>query len=442
MKTYIYQRLALLIAILLLITLAVGLSLAQAQAGQPKTIERNLEPVVRLGSQVASLLASPVDELFVYRFDGVTPAQIPVQVDEVTASGSYTTTEDGLLDGNDEIVFMAADLGGRPTDPATLLAALPISPTWSEIEVTDPLDPARHGWAYLVRSSQLTQPAADYAKYDGATQRITTSQYALGFAAAQPGLDYLDHNGSDNILDRSKLRVVGNFLGVAVPFNEEDLENPATILIKDGPVRVIAQQSVASTPGGIDLGSARVDTLHLAYAAMVYSTASISFTLLPFIDITSVRTSIDFNSHIASTGVATFYNSTIPGGVPIDGITDTVAATPVSLWGQVSHPYGRIVQVTDPAPIGGSPANYYCDNTDLPAECDGTSKTGDNMSYGDSGFSITGDINSRFVTESWLFFLPPPAPGEADNVGETYQDYFENPLDQSKIFLPLIVKIS
>ncbi len=440
MQTDIYQRLVLLIVILVLITLAAGLSLAQAQTSQPKTLDRNLEPVVRLGSQVTGLLGSPVDELFVYRFDGVTPTQIPAQVDEVTASGSYTTTEDGLLDGNDEIVFMAADLGDRPADPAALLAMLPISATWYEIEVADPLEPARQGWAYLVRSATFTPTGDDYVTYDYTTQHISTSQYTLGFTTTLPGLNYLDHNGSGDILDRTKLRVTFNSL---FTLYENDLSDDLeTHLIKDGPVRVIVRQSVVATPGGVDLVAARVDTINRAYPALVQSTASISFTLLPFIDITRVRTSIDFNSHIASTGVATFYNRVTPAGVAIDGMTDTIAALPFSPWGQASHPYGRIVQVTDPGPIGGSPANYYCDNNNpaAPAECDGTNKTGDNMSYGDSGFSITGDINSHFATESWLFFLPPPATGEADNVGDTYQDYFDNPLSQIKIFLPIIVK--
>jgi hypothetical protein len=423
---------------------------ATVQATQAKTLDRNEEPVIVKGSQVSALLGAPVDDLFLYTFSGNSlNGQIPVQVDEVTAAGNYTTTEDGLLDLNDEIVFMAMDLGDQPTDTSAL-AGLPISPNWYEIEVIDPLT-GKRGWAYLVSSSTLAPTfSGNYVDYNDTTKRITApGHYGLGLATTYAGLDYLTLNGdSTNILDRTKLRAVfdAGILG-KVTLTEEDLENPELVLVKDGPVRVILRQAVTASPGG-PISEASLSTMNLAYASLLQATASVSFTLPGFVDLASVRTSVDFNSAVSG---AKFYNAnTPPNGVLIDGQPDVVAATPLSNWTQVSTTTGRLIQVSDPTPVGGTAQkNYYCDDDDpdpLALECDGTKKTGDDVSYGDAGVLIEGSVNQSFMLKSWLFVL---AAGQ-ENVGETYQEYSSQPLkpiaflqgERSTIFLPLILKNS
>jgi hypothetical protein len=424
---------------------------ATVQATQIKTLDRDEEPVIVTGSKISALLGTPVDDLFVYTYSGNSlSGQIPVQVDEVTAAGNYTTTEDGLLDLNDEIVFMAVDLGDQPTDTSAL-TGLPISPNWYEIEVIDPLT-GKRGWAYLVSSNTLAPTfSGNYVDYNGTTKRITTNpeHYELGLATSYVGLDYLTLNGdSTNILDRTKLRAVfdAGILGT-VTLTEEDLENPEIVLVKDGPVRVILRQAVTADPGG-PITEASLSTTNLAYASLLQATASVSFTLPGFVDIASVRTSVDFNSAVSG---ARFYNANTPSnGVLIDGQPDVVAATPLSNWTQVSTTTGRLVQVSDPTPVGGTAQkNYYCDDDDpnpLALECDGTKKTGDDVSYGDAGVLIEGSVNQSFMLKSWLFV---PAAGQG-NVGETYQEYSSQPLksmaflqgERPTIFLPLILKNS
>ena len=425
-----------------------------AQASEAKSLTRDLEPVVVYGSQVSGLIGAPVDDLFVYTFNGeVLSGQIPVQIDEVTADGNYTATEDGLLDANDQIVFMAIDLEDRPADPTILTGTLAISATWYEIEVSDPLSPNQRGWAYLVRSSTLTPEfSEDYVNVTSGdpSWTIDADGYAIHLSAALPAIDYLAMNGSGvDILDRSKIRVVLDFLGSPVYMTEADLTNPDTVLVKDGPVRGILRQAVSVSPG-VPSSEAGLATTNLAYASLMDTTTQISFTLPDLVDLTSIRMSVDFNSAASASG-ATFYNAnTPPGGEPVDGNPDPVARTPLSNWAQVSHTTGRFIHVFDTAPAGGTQSNYYCDDDSAGTlECDATPETGDGVAYGDVGISIEGNIRQSFTAESSLFILPPAAGGE-DNVGASYSDYHHNPLSvrtrlqarEELIFLPIVLKNS
>ena len=58
------------------------------------------------------LSACLLEELFAYAYGSGTWHQIPFQFDEVEPIGNtYVVTEDGYLDANDELAFMALDAG-------------------------------------------------------------------------------------------------------------------------------------------------------------------------------------------------------------------------------------------------------------------------------------------------------------------------------------------
>jgi hypothetical protein len=385
--------------------------------------------VVVKGSQVPALDGAPLGQLFVYKYSGNNRiGPIPAQVDEVTSGGDYTSSEDNLLDANDEIVFMAQDTGDQPSDTSGLGSFV----TWYEIEVIDPLNPAQKGWAYLVRGSS-PPVSVDYVQYNTGTRRITTTpnNYELGFATTgHIGWDYLTLNGGTDILDRTKLRVTRPPLIV----DEDNLGAPEPVEVIDGSVRVIVQR-------GAGFNLVDLTTTYLAYSSMVQSFTEVDSS----VSVSKVRTSVDLNVNASG---AIFHNAnTPPAGVTINGNPDSVAATPFSSWAQVSHTSGRLVQVGDPAPAGGTPKNYYCDDTTSAQECDATGKTGDGVSYGDSGTMLEGSVNQAFTMSSSLYVLP-PAGGGQDQVGATYEEYFFNPLqvaaylegERSRIFLPIILK--
>jgi pimeloyl-ACP methyl ester carboxylesterase len=392
------RPLALLILFLSLGGFSVALaSLAVADAVPTVKIpDRELEPVILTGRAVAALTSLPADELIVYAHSGGGWTQIPFQVDEVTAAGAYTTTEDGLLDANDEIVFMARDLGDRAPPNVSPTAKLPISPGWYEIEVIDPLSPTLKGWAYLVHSSVLTPSVtADYVDFAPAFHRINAADYGLGFGVTHTGMDYLTlGSGGMEILDRTKTR-----LDCGIPFicpiTEETMSPLPDDLIKDGPVRVIARGGQV-----------------LAYGSMARWSSTYD---VPWFLWGSVRISTDFNE--AATG-AVYYSAVVTEGVTVDGITDTIPTGHLSAWWQLSTDTGTLIHVADTSSIGGIQSNYYVDNAEWDA-----SDTGDRRHYGDTGVRIDAPRLS-FTYTATAYFLQDLQP----NVGSTYEAFSSHPL--------------
>lgn len=384
---------------------------ARADSESTKSLTRNLEAVIVPGRVITGFLGLPTDHLFVYAEHANRWRQLPFQIDQVSEHGNYVSPGSGILGADDEIVFMAIDLGDKGSLPA-LAASIPISSSGYQIEVSDSLSPTLKGRAYLVASPHLTRSFTEtYALFDEQTERVVTPDYTLGFIKEHPGIDYLALYGSGiDILDRTKIRVQS----VMGQRTEEDLDPTPIELIKNGPVRVIAWD-------GAFLGYRSLIEMEIEYR-------------LPA-GVTIARLSTDFSSEIVT---ATFYNANTAEGILIDGLPDTVRPAPVSSWWQVSGSTGTLVQVTDLSQIDGILSNYYKDD----ATIDPNDK-GDRKSYGDSGIKAV-NPNANVLYRSAYLLLPPQQP----NVGETYAAYWLHPLlveamTQSASFhmaLPLIIK--
>ena len=85
---------------------------------QNNSIDREHDAIVISGEMLATFAGAPIGDLFLYSFDNQskTFAQIPFQFDERGISGTDTSffiADDGFLDANDELAFMACDLGDR-----------------------------------------------------------------------------------------------------------------------------------------------------------------------------------------------------------------------------------------------------------------------------------------------------------------------------------------
>lgn len=367
-----------------------------------RTLDRDADAVIVTGAAMPGFAGAPLNRLFVYAYRGGQWQQIPWQFDE-RKNGEYVASDNGLLDAADELVVMGGDCGDRVAADKWIGDASARSFPRYEITVVDPLNPAKLGWVYVYRSTSLTETVTqDYVAFDYATSVFTTPVYKLGFFLQYLGGNRLELNGSGvNVLDRSKFRL-------KVPgddaYTEETLEteDPQPKIL-DGRVRAIA--------GYQELGQG---ILTIAYRSQFYDLVTIDFSWSP-VPFEWARATADFSQHMIG---GTYYDANTPAGVPVDGVPDTVATSPASLWQQISAATGTVLHAADVSPMQGTVSTYYKDSaTTDPAD------TGDKKSYGEMGVTVTQPIKYVYLNVTH-YILPPNQP----NVGATYYAYFTHPL--------------
>jgi hypothetical protein len=411
----------------------------QTQGDTPASAwTRTLEPVVLTGDELWLFSNAGVDDLFVYAYNGSTWEAVPYQVDEVDASGVYTV-EDGLLDANDEVVFMAMDLGEAADLGAWIADADSQNYPRYEVQVTDPLNAGQQGWAYVYRSTTLVPgPSDDYVDWNAGENQIVAATYRLAFSpTVHASVDALELNGSGvDALDRTKIRLNATchlpfpLPPIGLMLTEEGLAGLSGFApTVDGPVRV----GSGDTEGG-----------WWFYHSLYRTDAVLSVDdLAPpdaceQVDINWLRLSNDWlDPAVSGMAPATYYDSNTPDGVPIDGQPDVVPSTPHTTWLQVSGGQGSTVQVADITLGGGSLSNYYKDNLTVDSGDTGE----DQQSFGDAGFRVDALVGQATVA-LLTFILGPGQP----NVGATYQDYYGHPLQVAvmaqgavhRVYLPLV----
>ena len=390
-----------------------GLSTARAQSTASQAplavaaVDRPQDPVVVKGANFPAFSGVPLNELVLYTYGSGSWKPIPFQIDEVNITGTYVMSDDGLLDANDELVFMAGDTTtcvdtAWPTDGQSRLFPRYV------ISVTDTLNPGGKARVYLYRSNTLTRSSASYITWDQPAQTATAISYTAIFSPAKfVGLSDLMINGKGvDILDRQKIRVETP-LGT---LDEEEIVSflgPTTITLPAvGPVRAVSNDG--------DLNAA-------FYGSRIDFDVSLDLSILGGF-VNSIRTSFDWISPAVS-GITTYYDSNTAGGVTIDGVMDTVPTTPPNDWFQVNGgaggPGGLVAAILNVDTSGGTLSNYYKDI----GACD-PGDTGDHQCYGDAGLFIgsPGPVISFTLV---AYILPP---GTTANVGATYFNGANNPL--------------
>lgn len=437
----------------LLITTALGLGLALALlwilrgasdvalarsnlAPVPPSLTRQHAPVIITGGHFSDLTDTPLEELFVYTYQGITPIQTPFQIDERDADGVYVTLEDGQLDDNDELVFMAVDGGGWVDNPWLYADGTIITPTYV-ITLTDPISNT-HAWAYVFCSDGLSRTfTADYISYDDGSDRITSpGRYAIGFNATYAFQDYLTLGSSSlDLLDRSKLRITATVVSKPTSANEQNITKDNVHAI-DGPVRVTRVSTNTLTM--LDQSVQMTRTL-FAYRSLVVQPAMVAVPDVPAVQTTYYRTSMDWNEQAVG---MTYYDANNPTGVTIDGSADAVTVSPPTRWTQVANATVAVVNVSDiPAGLGGTQSTYYKDDSAVDGD-----DTGDQRSYGDAGLQVDNPNPGTHTVLEHTYFLT----GATPNVGATYASYYDNPLQVSVavaasnprwyIYLPIVMK--
>jgi hypothetical protein len=423
--------------LLLTVIVALGLTLAllwmlQGPSGPvlaetdlvptPPSLARQHDPVVITGGLLSDLTGNPLHDIFVYAYRGTALAQIPFQIDERDGSGTYVPVEDGHLDDNDELVFMAVDGGGWVDRPSLDVGGTSITPTYV-ITLTDLLSHT-HAWAYVFRSDALTDSVtADYVSYDDGNDRIVSpGRYSFGFSTTHAFRNYLTLGDSSlNLLDRDKARVAGTVSipllpPISVSADEEDVVKRGVHAI-DGPVRVTR----------VSTGALEVQTIGtlVTSTATLFAYRSLAVQLAPIeipgglVQITYQRTSMDWNERAVG---MVYYDANNPAGVTIVG-NSAIITTPLTRWIQVTGVTGTVVNVSQiPPGLGGTRSTYYKDDADLDA-----GDTGDHRSYGDAGFQVYDPNPGTYTVLGHTYFLT----GVTANVGATYADYYDNPIQVS-----------
>jgi hypothetical protein len=437
----------------LLVTLALGLGLtlallwmlrgpsgpALAETGlapTPPSLARQHDPVVITGGLLSDLTGTPLHDVFVYAYRGTALAQIPFQIDERDGSGTYVPVEDGHLDDNDELVFMAMDGGGWVDNPSLDVGSASITPTYV-ITLTDPLSNT-YAWAYVFHSGDITYSVtADYVSYDDGNDRVVSpGRYSFGFSTTHAFRNYLTLGDSSvDLLDRDKLRVAGMITIFPVSADEEDVAKRGVHAI-DGPVRVTRVSTAALE---VEMAGTLVTS-----TATLFAYRSLAVQLAPIeipgglVQITYQRTSMDWNERAVG---MVYYDANNPAGVTVDGITDTIITTPPTRWTQVTGVTGTVVNVSQiPSGLGGTQSTYYKDDADFDA-----GDTGDRRSYGDAGLQVYDPNPGSYTVLGQTYFLTEATA----NVGATYAGYYDNPLQVSVatftpptqyIYLPFVAK--
>jgi hypothetical protein len=379
-------------------------------------IESRMEPVVIAGVNIPDFNGTPIDEIWVYAHIGGDWIQIPFQIDERNdINGSYFyDAQDGLLDENDEIVFMPFDCGDDAQMDTTVVGS---DPQRYEITVTDPLDSSSK-YAYIFTSSTLTKEFTEnYVDYDPIANVINATDYRLGFDDTLLGItDELRINttiqGDDtDLLDRWKFRFQIPTIPSPTQYEEDDFTYELAGL-RNGPVRVILQVSFWIEDAEISASMGNTIFAYKSYSQTVV-------TMNANISLDFVRISSDY---LASSIPMTYHDSNM-NNLTIDGSTDTPSSLDAPTWTEVTGSHGTVVAVQNISELAGTQFLQYEDDSGTidPPE----SETGQ---YGNHGILVNNPTNSS--TMYWTHYYLEP---NQVNIGSTYLNYTEQPIKISNV---------
>jgi hypothetical protein len=386
-------------------------------------LSRDYEPVVVTGGGLGGFWGKPVDDLFVYAYKNGSWVQIPYEIDERDASGSYFNPDNGVLDANDEVAVWAADLGDR-VNTAVWKDSTDTAIRY-ELEVTDGTNSAKKAWAYLYYSTLLNPGTTDYVQYNTPAVKVSASNYTLDFLNSIPTvMDSLrvtvaGGGSNTNFIDRAKTRVKSGIWPFFTYYTEEDLINPTVDHVKDGRVRVI-QQSHADI---LWAGNRTLDAMAFYYKSFVETQSIINTGVFGEL-IAYIRYSTDHDTTVHGLVHYDDFGPAGNGPLSIDGIGDAVTKQPYGKWIEIDHPVnGCYIVVQDLGMIQSVPDNqkelFYQDGGNDPS----TENTGQDGLYGEGGIMIYNPPSTTDTLLTWTFLLPK----NQGNVGNIYENYYDNP---------------
>ncbi len=293
-----------------------------------KSVNASALPVILKGSQVPALIGTSALNISAFACYGDAFRQVIIQVDELNADERVTSPDPrskiakddqpGVLDPNDEVLFMLHDAGNscgkeRLARARGALVEVKLSPSYLKEPV----------YIYLLGGDSAVAPSGKrLVRWDDDNQTAYAGGYIWGYDKTHPFMSNrisfteLRGRSEEDMLDRLKVRIkvktIGNLLNLKV--TEDDIDSEI-VGVRAGPIRVTREQNLVihSVPG-FDI-TALVSFQHFERlwradvrirfpksAAMFVSSMDVAF-LHDFTDLKGLR-------------LAT---STVPQGTSIDG---------------------------------------------------------------------------------------------------------------------------
>ncbi len=415
-----------------------------------KTLDRDLEPVIVQGDAVPNFASARVGQngelfLYAYRANGDVWEQIPFQFDERDASNNYFNRngdETVGLDANDELIFMARDVGDR-----ALASWIDNEDSKQfvryEIKIANPLALDKVGWVYLYRSNTVTLSPnlPDYISYFKSTtsnvaeDKVTSLFYDLANAKNGFPKDLIipvSAGGSGvDLLDVLKFRAKASLV-VNISIDEDDILFQASksdsIRAKDGRVRVIRELEAtlkADLPFPFPDQEFDFRTgkgFYYPYSANL----EIGIPHLSDVSVSEGRMSIDLNATAASPNMK-FVSANNVGPFNVDGVANETVnkevdnVLPGGNWVYINGPQGTLVhQFPLEKTVGGKREMYFKDNSS-----NDNGDTGDKKSYGDTGIFLRDGISTPFTLKYQGYFLDKD---RASDIGSQIALNEQNPL--------------
>ncbi|MBN1894664.1 hypothetical protein JW906_09215, partial [bacterium] len=421
----------------ILAVLLLGLSAAAAGIET-----RDYEPLILKGGAVPSALGKPVGEIHLFRFvsAGASWESVPFQIDEKDGETGFFGSRNGVLDADDEIVFIAHDLGDRASASDWIADENSRTQKRIEIGVQDPLEGSIRGYAYVFFAPGLARSGFRYLEHEAASDHVSAVTYNLwhGTHGLADSLVITPEAGGDgmDLLDRQKFRLklkisIGGLSDDVVLTEDTDREFN---LFKLYPIRFRVSRKRADVLPNHNVRILRQIVLEIyAKSADLEYTDSLKFTTfyypafsefstgilkVPSMEYGGVRGRVDMvllsTDLNRNAGAMRFMNPFNPDGtIIIDAIPDAnvrkdliwpgdnwhlIAADPSAAY---AASLLTLTRTRRQAP-GNSRELYYLDSF-LPNVGD----TGDGVSWGDTGFKISGDIESDSIDVSQYFYYLP-----------------------------------
>jgi len=407
-------------------------------AGNRWNNPRDLDPIIVSDNLIIGLTGTPVNEIYVYAYDADQDNWRPIlfQIDEKDNTTDYwLTNPNGIFDGNDELVFMAMDMGD-PAPDGSFWIEDPISRDTLRLEiiVTDPRDNSK-GYAYVYHTTNPLPLAPDtYVQYvaphpdSAGADSVIAISYIENHKTGGIPTDWklLDGNGED-ILDRQKVRLQFKLFGfLDSELSETVLENDITttlrLNVKVGKVRIIRDILWHVSLMGYEIDF----NLPLSFYPFSIESGGVSRNIDADDYVYFIRQSFDLNQQAAGMLLYNAYNLNgilIDGIGETDGIVDTIDDPPAINWWLTTGNQGTFAMIFRMNTIGDSRKLYYWDKNQK-----NTADTGDSLSWGDTGIKISSNKGSYIAGNiSFAYTAYYLGPNKSPSLGDSLATNFNTP---------------